>query len=57
MENGAAGALLWDAGDKSWNDWRTLDAPEGRPPAPPTVHPLAKLDGFDATSYPWHVAY
>ena len=57
MENGAAGALLWDAGDKSWNDWRTLDAPEGRPPAPPTVHPLGKLDGFDATSYPWHVAY
>lgn len=54
---GASGALLWDAGDKSWSDWRVLDAAGVRPPAPPTVHPLKTLDGFDAAHFPWHVAY
>jgi len=57
LASGASGVFLWDAGDKSWNDWRTLAALGGEPAPAPTVHPLKTLDGFDAATYPWHVAY
>ena len=49
--------MLWDAGDKPWHDWAALNAADGRKPARPTVHPFRTLDGFDAETYPWHVAY
>lgn len=53
LKQGAAGALLWDVGDKPWCHWKAFDGGGGMP----TVHPFRMLDGFDAAKYPWHLAY
>lgn len=57
LAESASGALLWDAGDKLWSDWKEVDALETGGYSKPTVHPFKMLDGYDAATYPWHVAY
>lgn len=65
---GAAGVVFWDAAEKPWKSWelmqRMTDADGGRAsewlkrnPPHAAIHPLRKLNGFDAETYPWHVAY
>lgn len=55
LAEGAAGVVLWDGGAKPWRDREMLD---GIPFDPAQrVHRLKTLGGFDAETYPWHVAY
>ena len=59
LGKGASGAFLWDVGEKSWCDWRAFRSffTDGNARPSSSVHPLKTLDGFDAATYPWHVAY
>ena len=51
---GAEGVVLWDA---CWYDWPRWTGILNDAEMPAIVHPLRKLNGFDAETYPWHVAY
>lgn len=55
LAEGAAGVLLWDGGSKPWRERELMDGISISPGR--RVHRLKTLGGFDAVTYPWHVAY